>query len=88
MTSDCYYLQPCPLMAISLVNMRHRGKYLFHVWLTVSSFVTVVITCVPSTASFNFVQPVTRFYSSRVSLSGLYRNSCNEDGNVLSFNLL
>jgi len=35
--------------------MRRWGKYLFHLWLTISSFVTVIITCFPSTASFYFV---------------------------------
>ena len=42
-------------MVIGVVNMRRWGKYLFHLWLTISSFVTVIITCFPSTASFYFV---------------------------------
>ena len=75
-------------MVIGLVSKRHRGKYLFHVWFTVPSFVIVVITCFPSTVPFYFLQPVTRFDTSHVPLSDLYRNSCNEDRNVLCFNSL
>jgi len=46
-------------MVTGVVNIRRGGKYLFHLWLTVSSFVTVIGTCFPSKLSF--ISYITRY---------------------------